>query len=67
MRGIRKLPRMAGIEGIRKKKTMVTPCMVNMRLYMSAVSRVPLGVSRLRRIIMAKKPPMKKKNVTEAR
>ncbi len=31
--GIRKFPITAGIEGIRKKKTIATPCIVNMRLY----------------------------------
>ena len=29
MIGIRKLPSIAGIDGIRKKNTMTTPCMVN--------------------------------------
>jgi hypothetical protein len=29
MIGIRKLPSTAGIDGIRKKNTMITPCMVN--------------------------------------
>jgi hypothetical protein len=32
IKGIRKFPSTAGIEGIRKKKIMATPCMVNMRL-----------------------------------
>ena len=32
MIGIRKLPSTAGIEGIRKKKTITTPCMVNILL-----------------------------------
>ena len=30
--GTRKLPSTAGIAGIRKKNTMMTPCMVNSRL-----------------------------------
>ena len=32
MIGSRKLPRTAGIDGIRKKKTITTPCMVNILL-----------------------------------
>ena len=32
MIGIRKLPSVAGIDGIRKKNTMMTPCIVNTRL-----------------------------------
>ena len=32
MSGIRKFPSVAGIDGIRKKNTMMTPCMVNTRL-----------------------------------
>ena len=32
MIGIRKLPSVAGIDGIRKKKTITTPCMVNILL-----------------------------------
>ena len=30
--GIRKLPSVAGIDGIRKKNTMITPCSVNILL-----------------------------------
>jgi hypothetical protein len=32
MMGIRKLPSVAGIDGIRKKKIMTTPCNVNILL-----------------------------------
>ncbi len=32
MSGIRKFPRTAGTPGIRKKKIMMTPCIVNRRL-----------------------------------
>ena len=32
MIGIRKLPSVAGIEGMRKKNTITTPCMVNILL-----------------------------------
>ncbi len=32
MSGIRKFPRTAGMLGMRKKKTMITPCIVNRRL-----------------------------------
>ena len=67
MRGIRKLPRTAGIEGIRKKKIMATPCMVKSLLYVSGVTSAPVGVSRWMRIMVAKMPPMKKKTVTEPR
>ena len=35
MSGIRKLPSTAGIDGIRKKKIMTTPCSVNSWLYAS--------------------------------
>src|SRR5229473_3390052 len=65
--GIRKLPRTAGIDGIRKKKIMATACMVKSLLYVSGVTRAPVGVRRWIRIIVAKRPPMKKKKVTEAR
>jgi hypothetical protein len=30
--GMAKLPRIAGIDGMRKKNTMTMPCMVNIRL-----------------------------------
>ena len=32
MIGMKKLPSVAGIDGTRKKNTMMTPCMVNIRL-----------------------------------
>ena len=65
--GTRKLPRVAGIDGIRKKNTMMTPCIVNIRLYTSAVISVPSGVSSCRRTSSANSPPRKKKPVIENR
>src|SRR5882672_12932314 len=65
IKGIRKLPRTEEIEGIRKKKTMATPCMVKSLLYVSGVTKAPVGVRRWIRIIVAKSPPMKKKKVTD--
>ena len=67
MIGMRKFPSVAGIDGIRKKKTITTPCMVNILLYVSEVSRSPAGVSNSSRTIIAKKPPMTKKAVIEKR
>ena len=65
--GTRKLPRMDGIAGIRKKNTMTTPCMVKSWLYVSSLTRSPAGVARSSLIRTAKAPPTKKKNVTAAR
>ena len=67
MIGRMKLPSVAGIDGIRKKKTMMTPCAVNARLYTSGVMRSFAGVSSSRRTSSAKKPPRKKKPVIEKR
>ncbi len=65
--GMRKFPSTAGIEGIRKKKTIMTPCIVKSLLYVSAWTRSPAGVSSSSRISRAKRPPRKKKNVTDPR
>src|SRR2546423_6051473 len=65
--GMRKFPSTAGIDGIRKKKSMIWPCMVKALLYISAVKRSPAGVSNSRRISKAKKPPIKKNSVIEGR
>ena len=65
--GIRKFPSVAGIEGMRKKNTMMTPCMVKTRLYTSDVIRSPAGVSSSRRTSSAKKPPRKNMTVIENR
>ena len=67
MIGIRKLPSTAGIDGIRKKNTITTPCIVNRRLYMSGSNRSAAGVSSSSRTRSAKKPPRKKKSVMEKR
>ena len=64
--GIKKLPSVVGIDGIRKNHTMTTPCMVNMRLYIEGCSK-PAGVARCSRIRVAAKPPTKKKNVIDAK
>ncbi len=45
MIGIRKLPSVAGIDGTRKKNTIMTPCIVKSLLYVSADQRSPFGVS----------------------
>jgi len=66
MGGIRKLPRVAGIEGTRKKNTMMIPCMVNSLLYVSC-PKTPWGTSKLMRIPTAKRPPRKKNAVIEKR
>ena len=64
--GIRKLPSVVGIDGIRKNQTMMIPCMVNSLLYVSEVTRSPLGVRSSSRIRSAAKPPTKKKKVIAA-
>ncbi len=43
----------AGIEGIRKKKIMMKPCIVKTRLYMSPVITSARGVNSSRRMSMA--------------
>ena len=64
---MRKLPSTAGIDGIRKKKIMITPCIVNSRLYASGeLSTSPCGVISSSRMMVAAAPPTKKKNVIEA-
>ena len=59
--GTMKLPSVLGIEGIRKNHTMMMPCMVNRRLYMSELTRSACGVASSMRIAVAAAPPMKKK------
>ena len=67
MSGTRKFPITAGIDGIRKKKIITTPCIVNSRLYASGeCSTSPCGVISSSRITVAAAPPTKKKNVIEA-
>ena len=65
MIGMRKLPSVAGIDGIRKKKTIMTPCIVKSLLYVSGCTRSAAGVSSSRRMISANDPPRKKKAVIE--
>src|SRR5215510_14137848 len=65
--GTKKFPSTVGIEGIRKKKTMMIPCIENILLYVSDETRSPGGVIRSSRISSAKKPPKKKKSVIETR
>jgi hypothetical protein len=60
------LPSVVGIEGTRKNHTMITPCSVKVRLYSSAVSRSPAGVTSSIRISTAAAPPRKKKKVMPA-
>ncbi len=67
MIGIRKLPSVAGIDGMRKKKIITTPCSVNSLLYMSDDQRSPFGVSSSSRMPAAKRPPIAKKIVIEIR
>ena len=67
MIGTRKLPSTAGMAGMRKKNTIITPCIVNSLLYVSSLTRSPAGVASSSRINTAIAPPMKKKNVTPAR
>ncbi len=65
--GTRKFPSTAGMEGIRKKKIMVMPCIVNNLLYVSAWTRSPCGVSSSSRRRPASTPPSPKKRVMEIR
>ncbi len=67
MSGTRKLPSVDGIDGIRKKNTMITPCIVNSLLYVSSDTRSPGGVTSSSRMSTANDPPRKKKNVMAAR
>ena len=61
--GTRKLPSVAGIDGIKKNQTMITPCIVNSLLYVSADTTLPAGVASWMRITVAAAPPMKNKAV----
>ncbi len=47
----------AGIAGIRKKNTIMTPCMVKSRLYMSGCTRSPFGVISSRRMSSGEDAP----------
>ena len=51
--GTRKLPSVAGIDGSKKKKTMMIPCWVNILLYVLDWVRSPCGVSSSNRIAIA--------------
>jgi hypothetical protein len=62
--GTRKFPSVAGIDGTRKKNTMITPCMVKSLLYVSGATS-PVGSIRFSRISTAKKPPTKNIKVIE--
>ena len=61
------MPSVAGIDGIRKKKIITTPCIVKSLLYMSGDTRSPRGVSSSSRTPAAKRPPIAKKIVIEIR
>ena len=65
--GTTKFPSTAGITGTRKKNTMTTPCMENIRLYVCGCTRAPCGDNRLSRTTMAPKPPTKNIKVIETR
>ena len=67
MIGIRKLPSVAGIDGTRKKNTIVTPCMVKSLLYRSAERKSPLGVNSSTRTPAAKIAPSANMIVIEMR
>ena len=47
MIGRRKFPSTVGMEGIRKNQTMITPWIVNRRLYMSVRTRPPVGFMKM--------------------
>ena len=51
--GMRKLPRTPGMPGIMKKNTIITPCVVNILLYVSDWKKSPAGVRSSRRIAAA--------------
>ncbi len=67
IRGTRKLPSVAGMEGIRKKKTMMMPCMLNNLLYVSGCTSAPVGSIRCKRISTAAAPPNTNIKVIEPR
>ena len=67
MIGMKKLPSVAGIEGIRKKKIITTPCNVKSLLYVSAATKSPCGVISSSRMPSANRPPTAKKIVMEIR
>ena len=67
MSGTRKLPRIAGIAGIMKKKIITTPCAVKILLYVSFSNIRPRGVTSSARISPAAMLPTKKKIETEMR
>src|SRR5712664_1459236 len=50
IKGMRKLPSTAGIEGARKKKIITRPCRVNILLYVDGSMREPCGSIRFKRI-----------------
>jgi len=61
MIGTRKLPSTAGMAGMRKKNTIITPCIVKSLLYVSSDTRSPAGVVSSSRMRTANAPPTKKK------
>jgi hypothetical protein len=63
MIGTRKLPRMAGIAGIRKKKIIMIPCIVKRRLYTSGWKRSPCGVASSRRMRTGHQPAEREEHV----
>jgi hypothetical protein len=65
--GIRKFPRVAGIEGIKKNQTITIPCMLNILLYVSGASRAPCGSRRFMRISKAANAPMRNITVMDPR
>ena len=65
--GMRKFPSTAGTDGIRKKKTMITPWTVNSLLYVSEMNQVFVGWMSSMRRSTAASPPTAKKNVIEIR
>src|SRR5207245_6539197 len=67
IKGIKKFPSTAGMEGARKKKIMTRPWRVKSLLYVDGATRDPCGSMRFKRISVAAKPPTKKKQVIAAR
>ena len=55
--GMKKFPITAGIDGIRKKNSIITPCAVNVRLYWSSVMIAPVGREQVEAHQPAAMPP----------
>ena len=64
--GMKKFPITAGIDGMRKRKSITTPCRER-PVVASSVRMAPVGVIRLRRTIPAAIPPTTKNTVIEIR